>query len=182
MQDDKEGGWLVTNHLLEQGHRRIAFIYNDRISAGLLRRNGYREALIARGIELDPRLEIAYNDEEGLAYPGYVLTKQLLEKKELGITAMFFLNDDLALQGLTAAQSMNLEVPGDLSIVGYDDIPRSRLSGVRLTTVSHPKDLLGILAASLLLEQFEQTEKALYRTVTIHSSMVFRDSVKPPRS
>ena len=181
MQDDSGGGRLITDHLLENGHRRIAFIYNDRISSAFQRLKGYREALEAGGISPDPALEISYNDEQGLVFPGYLLTKQLLEKRELGVTAIVYFNDDLALQGLTAAQSLNMDVPRDLSIVGYDDIPRSRLSGIRLTTVSHPKALLGKLAATLLLEQFEQTGKPLYRTITIHSSVVYRDSVLPPR-
>ena len=182
MQDDEGGGRLITAHLLEKGHKRIAFIYNNRISSGFERRKGYRAALAEKGIDTDPRLEVSFNDEQGLVYPGYILTKQLLERSELGVTAICYFNDDLALQGLTAAQSLNLEVPGDLSIAGFDDIPRSRLSGIRLTTVSHPKALLGSIAASLLLEQFEHAEKPLYRRITIHSSVVYRDSVLPPRS
>jgi GntR family transcriptional regulator of arabinose operon len=181
MQDDESGGRLVTEHLLEQGHRRIAFIYNDSINAAFERRRGYRNALTAAGIEPDKRLDIAFNDEEGMVYPGYILTKQLLEDRELGVTAIFYFNDDIALQGLSAAQSLNLEVPRDLSIVGYDDIPRSRLEGIQLTTVSHPKALLGTMAALLILEQFEQTDNPLYRRITIHSSLVIRSSVCAPK-
>jgi DNA-binding LacI/PurR family transcriptional regulator len=114
-------------------------------------------------------------------YPGYLLTKKLLENRKLGVTAIFYFNDDLAMQGITAAQSLNLEIPRDLSIAGYDDIPRSRLNGVRLTTISHPKGLIGIWAATLLREQFEQTDKPIYRTITVHSSMVYRETVAPPR-
>jgi len=182
MQDDEGGGRLVTEHLLENGHKRIAYIYNDRISAAYERRKGYRAALRAAGIGYDSELEIAYNDEEGLVYPGYLFTKQLLEKPELGVTAIFYFNDDLAMQGMTAAQSLNLEIPRDLSIVGYDDIPRSRLNGVRLTTVSHPKKLIGAWAATLLQEQFEQIDiKPIYRKITVHSSMVYRDTVAGPK-
>ena len=183
MQDDENGGRLVTEHMLEWGHKRIAYIYNNRISAAYERRKGYRSALNAAGIGHDPELEIAYNDEEGLVFPGYLLTKQLLEKPELGVTAIFYFNDDLAMQGMTAAQSLNLKIPRDISIVGYDDIPRSRLNGVRLTTVSHPKKLIGAWAATLLQEQFEQTDiKPIYRKITVHSSMVCRDTVAAPRS
>ncbi len=180
MQDDERGGWQITRHFLDHGHTRIAYIYNNRISAAFERRKGYRAALEASGIAYDERLEIAYNDEEGLVYPGYVFTKQLLENPELGVTAIFYFNDDLALQGLTAAQSLNLAIPRDLSIAGYDDVPRSRLEGIQLTTVSNPKALLGTVAASLLLEQFEQIDKPMYRTVTIQSSMVYRSTVGPP--
>ena len=180
MQDDEGGGRIITEYMLQHGHRRIAYIYNDRISAAFERRKGYRSALAAAGISHDPNLEIAYNDEEGLVYPGYVLTKQLLENRELGITAIFYFNDDLAMQGLTAIQSMNMKVPQDLSIAGYDDIPRSRLEGIKLTTVSHPKSLLGRMAASLLLEQFEPNSRLMFRKVTIHSSMVARNSVASP--
>jgi GntR family transcriptional regulator of arabinose operon len=181
LQDDEGGGRLVTRHLLEYGHRRIAYIYNDEIKAGIERRAGYREALAAAGIPHDSALEIPFNDEQGLVFPGYVLTKQLLEKNELGITAIFYFNDDLALQGIEAARSLNREIPRDLSIVGYDDIPRSRLSGIELTTVSHPKALLGSWAASLMLEQCDHPGSHIYRTITVHSSVVYRGSVAVPR-
>jgi GntR family transcriptional regulator of arabinose operon len=181
IQNDEDGARLLTNHLLEHGHKRIAYIYNDCVNVAFERRNGYRAALAAAGIQHDPELEVAYNDEEGLVYPGYLLTKGLLERTDLGITAIFYFNDDLALQGMAAAQNMNLEIPGDLSVVGYDDIPRSCLNGIRLTTVSHPKKLLGIWAASLLLEQFDQIETPVHRKITVQSSMVFRDSVSRPR-
>jgi GntR family transcriptional regulator of arabinose operon len=182
MQDDKGGGRLLTEHLLEYGHRRIAYIYNDEIKAGIERRAGYREALAAAGIPPDSALEIPFNDEQGLVFPGYVLTRQLLEKNDSGVTAIFYFNDDLALQGLEAARSLNLEIPRDISIVGYDDIPRSRLSGIGLTTVSHPKTLIGNWAASLMLEQFDRPDSRVYRTITVHSSMVYRCSVDvPPR-
>jgi len=181
MQDDAGGAQQLTELLLEHGHKRIGFIYNNMVKAAFERLNGYHVALKAAGIKPDERLELSYNDEDGMVYPGYVLTKELLENKELAVTAIFYFNDDLALQGLTAAQSMNLEVPRDLSIVGYDDIPRSRLGGIQLTTVSHPKALLGNMAASLLLEQFDQEEYPMYRKVTILSSLVLRDSVSEPR-
>jgi GntR family transcriptional regulator of arabinose operon len=180
LQDDEGGGRLITGHLLEYGHRRIAYIYNDEIKAGIERRKGYREAFIAAGIPHDSALEIPFNDEQGIVFPGYVLTKQLLEKNELGITAIFYFNDDLALQGIEAARILNMEIPRDLSIVGYDDIPRSRLSGIGLTTVSHPKSLLGSWAASLILEQFDYPGSHIYRTITVHSSMVYRSSVDVP--
>jgi len=182
MQDDAGGAQQLTELLLEHGHKRIAYIYNNMVKASFERRSGFHAALKAAGIEPDERLEASYNDEDGMVYPGYVLTKQFLENQELGVTAIFYFNDDLALQGLTAAHSLNMEVPRDISIVGYDDIPRSRLEGIQLTTVSHPKTLLGNMAASLLLEQFEQEEHPLYRKITIHSSMVLRDSVSEPRS
>jgi len=182
MQDDEGGGKQATELLLEHGHKQIGFIYNDAVGAALERRNGYRAALKSAGIKPDKKLEIAYNDEDGMIYPGYVLTKQLLEDKDLGVTAIFYFNDDLALQGLTAARSLNLEVPRDLSIIGYDDIPRSRLEGIQLTTVSHPKAVLGNLAAILLMEQFDIKEEPLYRKITINSSLVIRDSVSEPRT
>jgi GntR family transcriptional regulator of arabinose operon len=182
MQDDEEGSRLITEHLLEHGHRRIAFIYNDKISTGFERRKGYRSALTSAGIEHDSRLEIAYNDEEGIVYPGYVITKQLLEDSKLGVTAIFYYNDDIAFQGLVAIQSLNLKVPNDISIVGYDDVPRSSLEGIWLTTVSHPKTLIGNWAASLLLEQFDQINAPIYRKILVHSPIITRGSVASPRS
>jgi len=184
MQDDECGGRLITKHFLEHGHRRIAYIYHDGISAAFERRRGYRAALAAAGIEHDPRLEIAYNDEQGIVYPGYVLTKKLLLDQELGVTGIFYFNDDLALQGLAAVRSLDMDIPRDVSIAGYDDIPRSRLAGISLTSVSHPKTLLGTMAALLLLEQFEQTQlqddKPIYQRITMHPSILARSTVGPP--
>jgi len=181
MQDDESGGRQAARLLVEHGHKRVGYIYNDKISAAFERKKGYRAALKDAGIEPDERLEISYNDEQGIVYPGYVLTKQLLENKDLGVTAIFYFNDDLALQGLAAAQSLNLEVPKDLSIVGYDDIPRSHLDGIELTTVSHPKAMLGSLAATLLMEQFDLKGKPLFRKITVNSSIVKRSSVSSPK-
>jgi len=180
MQDDEGGGRMITQHLLEHGHRRIAFIYNDNISAGLERRKGYRAALCAADLDYDSRLEIAYNDEQGIVYPGYVITKELLENTRLGVTAVFYYNDDLAFQGLVAIQSLNLKVPNDISIAGYDDVPRSGLEGICLTTASHPKSLIGNWAASLLLEQFDQINKPIYRKMLVHSPIISRGSVASP--
>ena len=181
MQDDESGGGLITRHFLERGHRRIAYIYNDGVSAAFERRKGYRAALAEAGIAHDPRLEIAYNDEEGIVYPGYVFTKEMLKAQELGVTGIFYFNDDLALQGMEAARSLNMSVPGDISIAGYDDIPRARLPGVELSTVSHPKALLGTIAASLLLDQFDsQSDKPIYQNITMHPSILARSTVGPP--
>lgn len=183
MLDDEAGGRLVTEHFLEHGHRRIAYIYHDGVSAAFERRKGYRAALAAAGMEHDPRLEIPYNDEEGIAYPGYVFTKQLLQNPELGVTGIFYFNDDLALQGLEAARNLNMNIPSDISIAGYDDIPRARLAGVNLTTVSHPKALLGTMAGLLLLEQFDQaqTDTPIHQKITMRSSMLVRNTVGPPK-
>jgi DNA-binding LacI/PurR family transcriptional regulator len=114
-------------------------------------------------------------------YPGYVITKELLENPALGVTAIFYYNDDLAFQGLVAAQSLNLKVPHDLSIAGYDDVPRSRLNGIWLTTASHPKTLLGNWAASLLLEQFDQIDMPIYRRMIVKSPVICRGSVTAPK-
>jgi GntR family transcriptional regulator of arabinose operon len=180
IQDDEGGGRMVTEHILKHGHKRIAYIYNNQIKAAYERRKGYRKALAAAGIDPDPALEFPFNEEQRLTDPGYVLTTRILENPGLGVTAIFYFNDDLALQGLEAVRAFNLEIPRHLSIAGYDDIPRSKLSGVSLTTVSHPKALLGTWAASLLLEQFERRENPVFRKITVHSSMVCRYSVAAP--
>jgi GntR family transcriptional regulator of arabinose operon len=182
MQDDERGGRLITEYLLEKGHRRIAYIYTSTIKAAFDRRAGYRAALSAAGIPPDPALEFPYTEKELAPYPGYALTKRILANPGLGVTAIFYFNDDLALQGIEAARNLNLEIPRDISIAGYDDIPRSRLSGVNLTTFSHPKALIGNCAATLLLEQFEQPETKVFRKITVQSSLVQRDSVAAPRS
>jgi DNA-binding LacI/PurR family transcriptional regulator len=148
--DDVAGGRLATEHLLALGHRRIAFVGDSEangygFTSSAMRRAGYEAALTAAGVELDPALvrRAAHGREAAVE-----LTRELLEAAEPP-TALFAASDTQAVGALEAADALGAAVPGDLSVVGYDDIELARYAG--LTTVAQPLEESGRRGAELLL-------------------------------
>jgi DNA-binding LacI/PurR family transcriptional regulator len=148
--DDVAGGRLATEHLLELGHERIAFLgdfehnYHG-FTSSAMRRVGYQEALLAAGLEVDPELvRRATHGRE----PAAALTRELLDLADPP-TAVFAASDTQAMGVLEAADEIGVDVPGDLSLVGYDDIEIARYAG--LTTIAQPLEESGAIGAHLLL-------------------------------
>ena len=147
--DNFEGARLATEHLLEQGHRRIAFIAGDAAHPDALERErGYRAALEAAGLSFDAALVSPglFHEEGGLA-----ATERLLESRQR-FTALFAANDQMAVGARLALHRHGLQVPQDVSIVGFDDLLASRHSLPPLTTVHPPAYEMGQLAAQAMLQ------------------------------
>jgi LacI family transcriptional regulator len=152
--DDVAGGRLATEHLLGLGHRRIAFLgdfehnYHG-FTSSAMRRTGYEHALEAAGVELDEELvRRAPHGREAAA----ALTRELLLSAEPP-TAIFAASDTQAVGVLEAADELGVDVPDDLSVVGYDDIEVARYAG--LTTIAQPLEQSGTRGAELLLAALE---------------------------
>jgi LacI family transcriptional regulator len=149
--DDTEGGRIAAAHLIALGHRRIGFI-GDRephpygFTSSARRRAGAAEACAAAGAELIV-LRGPYGREEARA-----IAVQMLAG-ENPPTAIFAPSDLQALGVLEAAEDLGLDVPQDLSVVGFDDIEVARYAG--LTTVAQPLEQSGLLGAQLLLGALE---------------------------
>lgn len=150
--DDVEVGRLATDHLIGLGHRRIGllgaqpddplgFTVPDR------RRAGYRAALAAAGVNVDPTLEAVGNFS---VLGGREAMEQLLGRPDPP-TAVFAMSDEMAFGAIMAARQLGLDVPGDLSIVGVDDHDVSVVLG--LTTVRQEVADHGARAARLLMSQ-----------------------------
>lgn len=176
--DQIAGGRLATEHLLEQGHTRIACITGP---AGLAtsegREIGYKDALIAAGREVDPR-RIARGDFND--HSGYTCAMALIDLPDRP-TAIFACNDLMAIGAMAAARTLHLAVPGDVSIVGYDDIDLAAYVNPPLTTIAQPKYELGRVAGQLLLER-TANRTLPPRRVLLHSSLVLRESTAAPRA
>jgi LacI family transcriptional regulator len=149
--DDVAGGRLATEHLLALGHRRIAFIGDVErnphgFTSSAMRRSGYEQALAAAGCAIEPELvrRAAHGRE-----PAAALTRELLSSQRPP-TAIFAASDTQAFGALEAAESLGVDVPGDLSVVGYDDIELARYMG--LTTVAQPLHESGVCGAQMLLD------------------------------
>jgi LacI family transcriptional regulator, galactose operon repressor len=170
------GADQAMRHLLGLGHRRIAQITGPR---GWLatedRRLGYRAALAAAGILPDPALEVESVPEIA---PGREAAEYLLDLPEPP-TAIFAFNDNIAIGATQAARARGLSVPGDLSVVGFDDVEHATIVTPALTTVRQPLAEMGRTAVSLLNRLLErQRFETLH--VELATRLVVRESTAPP--
>lgn len=146
--DDADIARQMVAHLAEQGHRRIAFIRPPaHHSQAASRFDGYCAGLSAAGITFDPGIVVdgAFDVESGMA-----AARSLLDLPEAP-TAIFASNDQMALGALRVAHQRKLDVPGDVAIAGFDDLPASAFAWPPLTTVRQPIEALGACAACMLL-------------------------------
>jgi LacI family transcriptional regulator len=175
--DDLQGGRLGTQHLLDLGHRRIGLIRRHPSSALSAERfTGYRQAIEAAGIAFDPCLIVECEAGQAEGYQGM---QQLLALREPP-TAVFTHNDVLALGAMHAIWCAGQSIPGDISIVGYDDIASSGYLTPPLTTVKFPKDRMGRQAAHMILQLVRNTEAPPARKVVLPVELVVRASTGPP--
>jgi DNA-binding LacI/PurR family transcriptional regulator len=146
--DDVTGGRMATQHLLALGHERIGFLGDIEATPTrpiARRRAGYEAALRAAGLRPDPRLVQRALHGAG---PTAAATRRLLAL-DPPPTAIFAASDDQALAVLAVAGEDGVDVPGDLSVVGFDDIEAARWAG--LTTVAQPLEQSGAKGAELVL-------------------------------
>ncbi len=153
--DNFLGGKLAIEHLLQLGHRRIAFIAGDADHPDANERlRGYRAALDAAGVPFEPGLVVPgeYHELSGLLAVDRLLSTQQR------FTAIFAANDQMAVGAALACQRRSLRVPEDVSIVGFDDLPTSQFTIPPLTSVQQPAYELGRLSASAMLQLLADAE------------------------
>lgn len=180
--DDVEGGALAVTHLREQGHQRIAFVGGPRSAVHVADRlAGAHQAIEASGLAAEALVVIettALNAAEGRR-AGEVLAGLPRSRRP---TAAFCANDLLALGLLQQMTHLGVAVPGELAIVGYDDIEFAGTAAVPLSSVRQPRHLLGRTAAELLLAESEADEGHGHHEVRFHPQLVVRaSSVAPAR-
>lgn len=168
----------LTNHLLALGHRRIGVISSDpRPRAFDKRLQGFHQALHSHGLHSDPAL-IAFGDMS--VESGYRAAQQLLTQAEPP-TAIWALNDRMALGALQCARERGLRVPVDLSIAGFDDIAAAALSDPPLTTVRLPSYQEGQAAIELVFQLLDGETPP--REVVVPTDVIVRGSTgSAPRS
>lgn len=148
--DDLLGGYLATRHLLDLGHRRIGLIAGPPYASSAMgRREGYLRAMREAGQEPDPALivESSFSIEAGVD-----ATRQLLDLPDRP-SAIFAVNDNTAIGALSFIAASGLTVPGDISLVGYNDVPIVRHLPTPLTSVRVPFDQIAQEALSLLSQE-----------------------------
>ncbi len=143
-----DAGAAITAHLLERGRRRIAFVAAQLDPRTMQRAEGYRRQMRAADC-YDPRLELLSPQHSSIAL-GAQLLEELLRLRP-DVDAVFFCNDDLAQGGLLAAHRLGIEVPGRLSVAGFNDLAGSDQMLPPLTTVHTPRTEVGAEGARMLL-------------------------------
>lgn len=179
--DHDHGISQAIEHLVQLGHRRIAYIKGNLISSDA----EDRWAAIGRatekfGLQIDPDLVAQIDIEEPTPQMGYPYTKQLLARN-IPFTAVFAYNDLAAIGAVRALQESGLRVPEDVSVVGFDDIQTAAFFTPSLTTVRQPLGKMGQIAADTLIKRIEGNEE-FPSSIAIEPSLVVRESTGPART
>lgn len=151
LMDDCLGGCLVTRHLIAQGHRSILGIFKADDRQGKERHKGYVKALQEAGLLYDPDMVIWFHTEDRASKP-FLLTERMLERK-VPIDGIVCYNDQIAVRMIQTLNAGGIRIPEDISVTGYDNSAMSKGEAFNLTTVAHPQEKLGEMAAELLLEK-----------------------------
>ncbi|MGI9624432.1 MAG: LacI family DNA-binding transcriptional regulator [Acidimicrobiales bacterium] len=174
--DDRLGAEMVIQHLVDLGHERIAHIDGGVGAGANARREGYVTAMRASGLASNVRI-IPGSFTEAAGNEG---VDRLLREAELP-TAVFAGNDLMATGALDRLESEGLTVPGDVSLVGFDNTALAALGQIGLTTVNQPRHTLGELAAAALIERIEGKRSSAVHKV-LAPSLVPRTTTAPPRA
>lgn len=148
----EEAGRAMTEHLIQRGRRRIAFVASQLDSRTLARGRGYRDALVKAGLYESQR-ELLVPDPSSVGLGGILLGRLLKQAPE--VDAVFFCNDDLAQGGLFECARRGIRVPEQLAIGGFNDLPACDSTVPTLTSVATPRLEIGVQSAMMLLNLVE---------------------------
>ena len=175
--DSEAGAYDLVRHLLELGHRRIAVLTGRRdISTATDRVAGYERALAEAGVAVDRDL-IRY-DSFSLA-GGYRMVGDILALRPRP-TAVLATNNFIAFGALRAFREARIDVPGDMSLVTFDDLPEEWHDDPFLTVLAQPAYELGRQAAELLFERLETGTRGRRRVIVLPGAVIPRRSSGPP--
>ncbi|WP_029232460.1 LacI family DNA-binding transcriptional regulator [Butyrivibrio sp. VCB2006] len=173
--DDEQGTYDITNYLIKQGHKKIAFLSDNTNGVDLARLNGYKKALKDAGIKYKSTnfLKIRPRTEE--------IEESLDEicARSNEFTAIVCVSDLYAVTLIAALEDRGISVPDDISIVGFDDNMLGKLHRPALTTVHQDVKVKGVTAAQTLLKQLSGQKTP--NQIQLPTKLVIRDTVKDIR-
>ncbi|HEX2915783.1 MAG TPA: LacI family DNA-binding transcriptional regulator [Chloroflexia bacterium] len=172
--DNMTGTTLAIQYLLAKGHRRILHLTDLRRGTIRTRHLGYRATLEDAGVEYDPSLVVIAADVG--ATEAYEAMKKFLASTHPDFTAIFCANDMTAIGVMKALREAGLNVPNDVSIVGFDDIAIAEFTDPALTTIRVEREAIGAKALQGLINRAGNTEQLPY-TLEVACKLVERDSV-----
>jgi DNA-binding LacI/PurR family transcriptional regulator len=172
--DDQRGAELAVDHLVHLGHERITHIDGGRAPGGPQRRAAYLNRMQEHRLGRHARVIAGAFTEQA----GATAAKAMLAEPELP-TAVFAANDVVAVGLLGELDRAGVDIPGDVSIVGYDNISIAHLGHVSLTTIDQPRAKMGRQAFELLLDRIDNRRPNEVRL--LQPSLVVRSTTAPPR-
>jgi DNA-binding LacI/PurR family transcriptional regulator len=176
--DHHHAAELAFKHLVELGHSKIAILRgHPESSDSHYRWNAVQEVSREMNLELDPELVIQIDSTESSPGLGYPYGKQILAKKR-PFTALFAYNDVSAIGAMRAFHEAGLNVPRDISVIGFDDIPAAAFHYPSLTTVRQPLRRMGELAVETLVGRIDES-KEWQREISVQPELVVRESTGP---
>lgn len=175
--ENRKGALMAMHHLLELGHRRIAFIAGTKYTGQSAEREAaYVEALLGAGLPIDPKLIV---QGAFLQTGGFAATEQLLNLAEPP-TAIFAANDEMAIGAIDAVRSRGFRVPQDVSVIGFDDLPTARHVYPPLTTIKQPIAEMSARALTELMALIEGKGRPVQATrILFPPELVIRQSTGP---
>jgi len=178
--DNDRAAYDMTRHLIDLGHRRIGFVHgNPDQSASIARLAGFRRA-VAEQNELETRIV-----QGDFSYASGLTAGEALLEGERPPTAIFASNDDMAAAIVSVAHRRHLDVPGDLTVVGFDDSTAATTLWPPLTTIHQPVRALATEALQRLIQDIRGGGPKLDgepRITVLEHQLIERDSTAPPRS
>lgn len=180
--DSYSGSCEATQHLLDLGHRKIGFLlYRCSSTNQIQRLKGYQDTLSAAGIKFRPEWTAASPLAPSLntgGIDGYRAMEQLLRQTP-NITAVFAVDDEIALGALTFLHKSGRRIPADISVVGFDNYPETEIWYPALTTVDHPIEQAGYLASQIITQIIAAPGKVSLPRMTIPTRLIIRESTGP---
>ena len=174
LSENKNGMYMLTKHAISLGHKKIAYLHGEECYVHENRMNGYKEALMDAGLEIreDYILPSAYDNpqEASKAF------RAILSHPDRP-TCIMMSDDTAATTAIQIAKSMNLTVPGDISIGGYDGVRLSLMFSPVLSTIKQDTKTLGKTAAEELIRLIENPASASMKTITVPVALVPGESI-----
>lgn len=176
--NDAAGGTLALNHLYELGHRKILLLTGAaNIPQVADRDSGIKNAINAIAKEDRPTLNIARVPQMSSA-PAHEALNKYIKDEGVNFTAIICGNDLIALGAIRALRDHKLQVPTDISVVGYDDIDFAANASIPLTTIAQPKYQLGQAAAELVIEDCEKPDSHVHQRIEFQPQLIVRLSTQ----
>ncbi|WP_347549136.1 GntR family transcriptional regulator [Pseudalkalibacillus hwajinpoensis] len=171
--DDERGGFIQTEHLIKLGHKNIIGFFKTDDIQGTKRMKGYLKAHRSNNIPINPNLIITYDTSEKNEKPAEKLRKMVAKSADERPTGIVSYNDELAINLLDVLRENQLQVPDDISIVGYDNSFLSKVSEVKLTTIEHPKSEMGKQAAKVIINLIKENSGTQRKSNDSNDSIVY---------
>ena len=175
--DDYNAGMQAAEYLGRKGHRRIALFYQEDYFTKIQRKNG-AETFIDRNREKGFRAFPFPFRGQGANSSAPLAAAELLRQLDKGFTAVFCSSDEDAMHLIELADSYNICIPEDISVVGFDNWHFSKLNRINLTTFEHASTQMGKISAHTLLELILHPEEASNTRIVLEPSLIERQSVR----